>query len=107
MFRRSYDIEYSPDHKKLYLTDVLMSLADFPYCIRPNHRPYDRFKDQTVKTLHYVVRYNPMEQFMEEIEGVRRMLIKQWYFLQENPTSEKSVEEADHFHAIKVLSYPR
>ena len=107
MFRRSYDIEYLPEHKKLYLTDVLVTLEMSPYAMRLNHRPYDMFKDQKVKTLHYVIRYDQNHYQIEKVEALRRHLMHTWYYIQENPHGEKSVGEVDHFHAIKILSYLR
>lgn len=105
MFRRSYDIEYDPEHKKMFLTDVFCTLEMSPYAMRVNHRPYDMFKARKVKTLHYVVRYDEKHYQYDKVEVLKRQLLKQGFFIQENPKSEKSVDEIDHFHAIKILCY--
>ncbi len=77
MFRRSYDIEYKLSEKKMFLSDVLMTLEIAPYAVRRNQRPYDRFKNEQVKTLHYVVRYGPKEEHREKVERVRRHFMGQ------------------------------
>lgn len=105
MFRRSYGIEYDPEHKDHFLSDVLFALKVSPYAMRKNKRPYDMFKAMRVETLHYIIWYDHSHYLYGQIEALREHLMKQWFFIQENPVSEKSFDEVDHFHAIRVLKY--